>query len=65
MADLPTGTVTLLFTDIEASTRLLKSLGDGYQRALSDHRILLRRAFNLSGGQVVDRQGDSFFDGGR
>jgi class 3 adenylate cyclase len=61
MPDLPTGTVTLLFTDIEASTRLLRSLGDGYERALSDHRILLRRAFNLTGGQVVDRQGDSFF----
>jgi class 3 adenylate cyclase len=61
MPDLPTGTVTLLFTDIEASTRLLKSLGDGYERALSDHRILLRRSFNLTGGQVIDRQGDSFF----
>jgi class 3 adenylate cyclase len=61
MSDLPTGTVTLLFTDIEGSTRLLRSLGDGYQRALSDHRILLRRAFNLTGGHVVDRQGDAFF----
>jgi class 3 adenylate cyclase len=61
MSDLPRGTVTLLFTDIEASTQLLKTLGEGYERALSDHRVLLRRAFNLAGGQVVDRQGDSFF----
>jgi class 3 adenylate cyclase len=61
MPDLPTGTVTLLFTDIEGSTRLLMTLGHSYQRALSDHRALLRRAFNLAGGQVVDRQGDSFF----
>jgi class 3 adenylate cyclase len=61
MAELPTGTVTLLFTDIEGSTQLLKTLGDDYERALSDHRALLRRAFNLSGGRVVDRQGDAFF----
>jgi class 3 adenylate cyclase len=61
MAELPTGTVTLLFTDIEGSTHLLKTLGDDYERALSDHRALLRRAFNLSGGQIVDRQGDAFF----
>ena len=61
VSDLPTGTVTLLFTDIEGSTRLLKSLGGDYERTLSDHRVLLRRAFNLFGGQVIDRQGDSFF----
>jgi class 3 adenylate cyclase len=61
MAELPTGTVTLLFTDIEGSTNLLKTLGGDYDRALSDHRALLRRAFNLSGGQIVDRQGDAFF----
>ncbi|MDQ2969164.1 MAG: adenylate/guanylate cyclase domain-containing protein [Actinomycetota bacterium] len=61
MPELPTGTVTLLFTDIEGSTQLLKALGDDYERVLSDHRALLRRAFNLCGGQVVDRQGDAFF----
>jgi class 3 adenylate cyclase len=61
MAELPTGTVTLLFTDIEGSTQLLKTLGDDYERALSDHRALLRRAFNLHAGQIVDRQGDAFF----
>jgi class 3 adenylate cyclase len=61
MAELPTGTVTLLFTDIEGSTRLLRTLGEEYERALSDHRALLRRAFNLHGGRIVDRQGDAFF----
>jgi class 3 adenylate cyclase len=61
MAELPTGTVTLLFTDIEGSTQLLKKLGGDYERALSDHRVLLRRAFNLFGGQIIDRQGDAFF----
>jgi class 3 adenylate cyclase len=61
MPDFPTGTVTLLFTDIEGSTQLLKTLGESYERALSDHRALLRRAFNLFGGQIVDRQGDAFF----
>jgi class 3 adenylate cyclase len=61
MAELPSGTVTLLFTDIEGSTKLVKALGDDYGRVLSDHRALLRRAFNLFGGQVVDRQGDAFF----
>jgi class 3 adenylate cyclase len=61
MPDLPSGTVTLLFTDVVGSTQLLKALGDDYESVLSDHRSLLRRAFNLHGGQVVDRQGDSFF----
>jgi class 3 adenylate cyclase len=61
MAELPSGTVTLLFTDIEGSTHLLKTLGGEYEQALADHRALLRRAFNLSGGRIVDRQGDAFF----
>jgi predicted ATPase/class 3 adenylate cyclase len=61
MAELPTGTVTLLFTDIESSTRLLQELGrDGYVRALSDHRRLLRAAFGEYGGVEVEMQGDSF-----
>ena len=38
MADLPSGTVTLLFTDIEGSTRLLQQLGDGYGAVLAAHR---------------------------
>jgi predicted ATPase/class 3 adenylate cyclase len=59
---LPTGTVTLLFTDIEGSTRLLRELGtDGYAEALADHRRLLRDAFTAAGGVEVDTQGDAFF----
>jgi class 3 adenylate cyclase len=45
MARLPSGTVTLLFTDIEGSTRLLQQLGDRYRHLLAEHRQLLRTAF--------------------
>ena len=55
------GTVTLLFTDIEGSTRLLHQLGDDYAVLLSDHRRILRTAFQAHGGREVDTQGDSFF----
>jgi predicted ATPase/class 3 adenylate cyclase len=58
---LPTGTVTLLFTDIEASTRLLHDLGGKYATALEGHRLLLREAFQRHGGVEVDTQGDAFF----
>ena len=60
--ELPGGTVTLLFTDIEGSTRMLQELGrDAYVRALTDHRRLLREAFAARGGVEVEMQGDSFF----
>ena len=60
--DLPTGTVTFLFTDIEGSTRLLHSLGaDAYAEALAEHRRVLREAFATHGGVEVDTQGDAFF----
>jgi predicted ATPase len=58
---LPHGTVTLLFTDIEGSTRLLHELGDSYVDVLADHRRLLREAFGRHGGVEVDTQGDAFF----
>jgi predicted ATPase len=61
MRDLPSGTVTFLFTDIEASTRLLEELGDAYVDALAEHRRLLRGAFAQHGGVEVDTQGDAFF----
>jgi predicted ATPase/class 3 adenylate cyclase len=61
MRELPTGTVTFLFTDIEGSTRLLAELGDGYAEALDDHRRRLRAAFAEHGGVEVDTQGDAFF----
>src|SRR3954452_14517659 len=64
MTDLPSGTVTFLFTDIEGSTRLLHQLGDqGYGEALDDHRRWLRDAFARNGGVEVDTQGDAFFGG--
>jgi class 3 adenylate cyclase len=58
---LPTGTVTLLFTDIEGSTRLLDELGDRYPEVLGEHRRLLRDSFRDRGGFEVDTQGDAFF----
>ncbi len=61
MAELPTGTVTFLFTDIEGSTRLLEELGDSYADALTGHRDVLRKAFADHGGAEVDTQGDAFF----
>jgi WD40 repeat protein/class 3 adenylate cyclase/energy-coupling factor transporter ATP-binding protein EcfA2 len=61
MAELPAGRVTILFTDIEGSTRLLHALGDRYARVLADHRRLLRESFARHGGVEVDTQGDSFF----
>ena len=60
-SDLPTGTVTLLFTDVEGSTSLLHALGDRYVDVLADHRRLLRDAFRSHGGVEVDTQGDAFF----
>ena len=62
MADLPAGTVTFLFTDIEGSTRLLADLGDRrYAEILAEYRRLLRTAFSEHAGQEVDTQGDAFF----
>lgn len=59
---LPTGTVTLLFTDVEGSTKLLHALGaEGYAAALAEHRRVLRAAFERHGGVEVDTQGDAFF----
>jgi YVTN family beta-propeller protein len=61
MSELPSGTVTFLFTDIEGSTTLLKRLGPEYGSVLADHERILRAAFGAHGGHVVDTQGDSFF----
>jgi predicted ATPase/class 3 adenylate cyclase len=58
---LPTGTVTLLFTDIEGSTRLLQRLGERYAGVLKECRSLLRMAFQQGNGYEVDTQGDAFF----
>lgn len=62
MANLPHGTVTFAFTDIEGSTGLLKRLGSsGYGEILSVHRRLIRDAFTAHGGVEIDTQGDAFF----
>jgi class 3 adenylate cyclase len=61
MRGLPTGTVTLLFSDIEGSTALLSHLGDRhYAAALSAQRALLRAAFHAGGGRELGTEGDSF-----
>jgi class 3 adenylate cyclase len=59
--ELPAGTVTFVFTDIEDSTELLKSLGDGYREVLTAHRRIVRDAFAAGDGIEIDTQGDAFF----
>jgi class 3 adenylate cyclase len=61
LRDLPTGTVTFLFTDIEGSTKLLQRLGERYADVLADHQRLLRQAWADHDGVEIDTQGDSFF----
>jgi predicted ATPase/class 3 adenylate cyclase len=61
MPDLPTGTVTLLFTDMEGSTHLLQRLGEQYADVLADCRHLLRHMFSRYNGHEIDTQGDAFF----
>jgi predicted ATPase/class 3 adenylate cyclase len=60
--DLPEGIVTFLFTDVEASTRLARTLGDdSWAQQLETHRRLVRDSLEPSGGQEVDAQGDALF----
>ena len=61
MADLPSGAVTFVFTDIEGSTRLVRQLRDRYAEVLAEHQRLVRAAFTGHGGHEIDTQGDSFF----
>jgi class 3 adenylate cyclase len=60
-AELPSGTVTFLFTDIEGSTRLAQTLGYQWVDVLAEHRRTLREIFTRHEGVEVDTQGDSFF----
>jgi predicted ATPase/class 3 adenylate cyclase len=53
--------VTLLFSDIEGSTRLLQKLGSAYERLLATHHALVRSAVEQHSGRVVDTAGDGFF----
>jgi predicted ATPase/class 3 adenylate cyclase len=58
----PVGTVTLLFTDVEGSTRLLERLGAAdYARVLEQHRALLRDSFAKHEGYEFGTEGDAFF----
>jgi len=59
--DLPSGTVTFLFTDIAGSTKLLHEHGDGYAELLAAHRDVVRDALRRNSGVEVDTQGDAFF----
>jgi class 3 adenylate cyclase len=60
-SELPRGTVTFLFTDIERSTELARQLGDEFGRVRAEHRRLLRDAFARHGGHEIDTAGDGFF----
>src|SRR5262249_29919832 len=59
--ELPGGTVTFAFTDIESSTDLVRRLGERYGEVLVQHRQIVRRAFRAACGIEIDRQGDAFF----
>jgi predicted ATPase len=62
MIEQPSGTITLVFTDIEGSTRLLQELGEqGYREARDDHHRIVRNAFARHAGYEVDNEGDAFF----
>lgn len=61
MSELPTGTVSLLFSDIEGSTALLKRLGPAYAQALDGQRRVLRKAWTDHGGTELGTEGDSFY----
>jgi len=61
VSELPEGTLTFLFTDVDRSTELVKRLRERYGPVLAKHRVLLRAAFAEHGGTEVDTQGDAFF----
>ena len=61
MAELPRGTVTFLFSDVEGSTRLLTRLRGRYAEVLAEHQRVLRAAFDDHDGREVHTEGDGFF----
>ena len=61
MAELPRGTVTFLFTDVEGSTRLVEQLGNRWSGVLSDIRRLVRGGAAQAGGHEIDVRGDELF----
>jgi class 3 adenylate cyclase len=58
---LPSGAVTFLLTDIQDSTALVQSLGEGYAPVLADTRRVIRMAVRRAGGHEVDARADEFF----
>ena len=61
MVELPSGTVTFLFSDIEGSTQLSRSHGPAYGELRAEHRRLLREVFDAHRGREIDAEGDAFF----
>ena len=61
MPEIPTGTVTFLFTDIEGSTQLINRFGDSYREILAAHQLILRGIFDSHNGYEVTTEGDAFF----
>jgi class 3 adenylate cyclase len=59
--ELPSGTVTLLFTDIEGSTALAERVGERWPGFLAEHNRILREAFSAHGGIELGAEGDAFF----
>ena len=59
--ELPEGTITILFTDIEGSTRLLDQLKDRYAKLLDEHHHLMRQTFKKWQGREIETAGDSFY----
>ena len=57
MTELPAGTLTFVFSDVEGSTRLLRHLGERFAPVVADHQRLMREAFARHGGREVDAQG--------
>ena len=60
-SELPRGTVTFLFTDIERSTELARQLGAGFGNVRSEHHRVLREAFVRHSGHEIETSGDGFF----
>ncbi|HEX5469197.1 MAG TPA: tetratricopeptide repeat protein [Gaiellaceae bacterium] len=61
--ELPSGTITLLFTDIEGSTVLAERAGDAWPDLLAEHNRILREAFAAHEGVELGTEGDAFFVG--
>jgi DNA-binding NarL/FixJ family response regulator/class 3 adenylate cyclase len=58
MGELPTGTVTFLFADVEGSTKLVQTIGPAYSGLIADVRRLLRDEIAVEAGTEVDATGD-------